>query len=828
MAIPQVPNFWPMALGSNADTVEIPDTTPAGEGIPSFTSLFPVLTQIDPTAGGVFIERSWMNGLFQLLGNNIWYLQHGSPYPWSATLDYPVGAVVQGANGVIYRSLTASGPSISGVGPLNPINSPVAWTSVSPIITANTQTPRTAEARAGDIVNVKDYGAIGNGIADDTTAIQMATQTAIEKKCGVFFPAGRYIASSVYQQSLLYGDGVLVLSGSDIVLPSCVSLQEDVKNLSASSEDQAAQIAELQETKADKSEVTTPFNFKGETTFASLPPTGSMGDTYFVTDKGYNMSWTGSGWAQSSADLSGLSAAITNCVQGFADIITADNMQELCGGDIDNLTINRVYAIQNGAGVASLPEENIGGLYVPLGRITEPRGATSAIFITFSQNFYMRLFAADQWQPWQRLVNASEFSYAVTGNSEIVTAENMIAICNGDAQKLQPEKIYIIAAGTGMLNLPEDSGGSLFMYNRGPFLSTGATALFVTLTGNMYYMNRPNSSGVWSAWHRVADDTFLAPYLHGETVIATTNSEEICQNDLGNLPSQTIYTVSSGNSALAGTPVPGDGGLIAVLSRNALNASGSARLFNSFTNDLSHATRVGTSWGKWKRCVSHDIPKVLALGDSICYGYRNGGAGFVGGLNLESLNVGVSGARLSSTATATDPIFSQLANIGDFSPDIIIFDGGINDYNNAVPLGTLPESPTDTTITDTLLGGMQHLLYQMKIMYPFCQLYFIAVHKMKISGQVYAPTTQNAAGYTQTDMTEEQKKLCRMFGVSVVDVFNESPLDTSFSAYLGDVGSDAWCDNDGVHPLNQGYLNAYIPLIKKAIMKSNFHHQMMN
>lgn len=87
-----------MALGSNADTVEIPDTTPAGEGIPSFTSLFPILTQIDPTAGGVFIQRTWMNGLFQLLGNNIWYMQHGCLFPWNSTFDYPVGAHVLGSD----------------------------------------------------------------------------------------------------------------------------------------------------------------------------------------------------------------------------------------------------------------------------------------------------------------------------------------------------------------------------------------------------------------------------------------------------------------------------------------------------------------------------------------------------------------------------------------------------------------------------------------------------------------------------------------------------------------------------------------------------------
>ena len=102
MATPQVPEFWPMALGASADTVEIPDTTPAGEGIPSFTSLFPILTQIDPTAGGVFIQRTWMNGLFQLLGNNLWYLQHGCLFPWNENFDYPAGAHVLGSDNSEY------------------------------------------------------------------------------------------------------------------------------------------------------------------------------------------------------------------------------------------------------------------------------------------------------------------------------------------------------------------------------------------------------------------------------------------------------------------------------------------------------------------------------------------------------------------------------------------------------------------------------------------------------------------------------------------------------------------------------------------------------
>ena len=668
------------------------------------------------------------------------------------------------------------------------------------------------------VINVLDFGARGNGTADDTTAIQMATQEAIAHNAGVFFPAGRYIASSVYDLSLLCGEGTLVLEGKETPLPSLLRLKNDVDALSASDVSQQKQIDELGENKADRAELTAPFTFKGMTTYANLPKTAAVNDTYYVSDRYYNMSWNGEEWIQSSANMLDLSSAFENCLQGYPERISAENMGELCSGDINNLTVNRIYAVQNGTGILHTPLENVGGLYIPLGRTTSPVGATSAIFITFTQQFFMRLYADEQWQPWKRLVDEIEFSYAVAGYGDIITADNMIEVCNGDAQKLEPERIYVIAAGTGMLNLPEDTGGTLIMYNRGPFLSTGATALFVTLTGTMYYMNRPNLSGVWSAWHRVVDEKFLAPYVHGETVIAESNAEQVCGNNLDNLASNTIYTVSSRNAKLAGVPVSGDGGSIAVLLRNELNASGSMRIFNSFDNEFSHAVRVGEVWGKWQRCLSHDIPRVLAVGDSICYGYRNAQKGFVGDLHLEALNLGVSGARLSATSSTLQPIYAQLDQVGPFTPDIIIFDGGINDYNNDVSLGTVPSSPIDTEDTGTLLGGMQHLLYLMRQHFPFCQLYFVAVHKMQIAGRGYCPVSRNGAGYTQTEMTAAQKALCSVFGVTVVDVFNESLLDTSFPAYLGEVGSNAWCDDDGVHPLEQGYLNAYVPLIRKALI----------
>ena len=56
-------------------------------------------------------------------------------------------------------------------------------------------TPRTLANRFADVVNVKDFGAVGNGVTDDTSAIQAAINSATPFHA-VFFPLGTYIISS--------------------------------------------------------------------------------------------------------------------------------------------------------------------------------------------------------------------------------------------------------------------------------------------------------------------------------------------------------------------------------------------------------------------------------------------------------------------------------------------------------------------------------------------------------------------------------------------------------------------------------------------------------
>jgi hypothetical protein len=55
---------------------------------------------------------------------------------------------------------------------------------------------RTVQDRLRDFISVKDYGAVGNGVADDRTAIVNADAAAFAAGKALFFPAGTYMVSA--------------------------------------------------------------------------------------------------------------------------------------------------------------------------------------------------------------------------------------------------------------------------------------------------------------------------------------------------------------------------------------------------------------------------------------------------------------------------------------------------------------------------------------------------------------------------------------------------------------------------------------------------------
>ena len=82
------------------------------------------------------------------------------------------------------------------IGGVTSQSTPAAWPYKSSV---SGSTTRTAYSKAGEVLSVKDFGATGDGVTDDATAIQAAITAAIALNAPVelFFPYGTYLISTV-------------------------------------------------------------------------------------------------------------------------------------------------------------------------------------------------------------------------------------------------------------------------------------------------------------------------------------------------------------------------------------------------------------------------------------------------------------------------------------------------------------------------------------------------------------------------------------------------------------------------------------------------------
>ena len=107
-------------------------------------------------------------------------------------------------------------------GRIHVFEDPFALSDNKMVLAEGTTVPRMLTERFADVVNVKDFGAVGDGQHDDTKAIQAALLLAAK---GVFFPAGTYITTKtlVVRDNLsIYGDpgGYLYDSRTNLLFKS--------------------------------------------------------------------------------------------------------------------------------------------------------------------------------------------------------------------------------------------------------------------------------------------------------------------------------------------------------------------------------------------------------------------------------------------------------------------------------------------------------------------------------------------------------------------------------------------------------------------------------
>jgi hypothetical protein len=126
----------------------------------------------------------------------------GTPARLYVNSDYSIQ--VQNRNGSVVYSAPAATERLSGV------VIEIDATDVSFIQAGTGAVTRTAQAKMRDVVSVKDFGAVGDGVTDDTAAIQNAATYAINNGYkAVYIPAGVFVVSSTINlgRLCLYGDG---------------------------------------------------------------------------------------------------------------------------------------------------------------------------------------------------------------------------------------------------------------------------------------------------------------------------------------------------------------------------------------------------------------------------------------------------------------------------------------------------------------------------------------------------------------------------------------------------------------------------------------------
>ena len=171
-----IPTPW-----ADQGTYETIPATQVSSGRASWDAGFPLENTIPVSSGGIPANYNDFQGVLHDLSEHTCYQQTGGLYEWTSSIDYPVGAIVQGGDAKTYQAVAKNGPNTSVVNPTTD-SSGSYWNTF--IMSGGTATSAVDASSLGGVAAsgyVTTSGAQTiNGAKTFSSTITMATTSALK------------------------------------------------------------------------------------------------------------------------------------------------------------------------------------------------------------------------------------------------------------------------------------------------------------------------------------------------------------------------------------------------------------------------------------------------------------------------------------------------------------------------------------------------------------------------------------------------------------------------------------------------------------------------